>query len=112
MVVNFKMMPLPTAAQLAPIYAIETIDLNGDGNLDLLLGGNLYNVKPEVGRYDATDGVVLLGNGDGTFSAMDDTESGFNAPGEIRAIKSININGNPSIVVARNNDSPLIFQMN
>jgi len=109
---EFDLIPLPTQAQLSPIYAIETIDINKDGNLDLLLGGNLYNVKPEVGRYDATDGIVLLGNGDGSFSNLEDVESGFVAKGEIRSIKKININGMPSILVARNNDSPLIFQMN
>jgi len=109
---NFEAIPLPTEAQLAPVYAIEALDINKDGNLDLLLGGNLYNVKPEVGRYDASDGVVLLGNGDGTFNYLDDTNSGFVAPGEIRAIKSIKINGTPSILVARNNNSPLIFQLN
>ncbi|MEM9544405.1 MAG: VCBS repeat-containing protein [Bacteroidota bacterium] len=109
---KFKSAPLPTEAQLSAIYAIEAVDLNADGILDLILGGNLYNVKPEVGRYDATDGVVLLGLGDGTFSYLDDTNSGFIAPGEIRAIKKIDIDGSPSIVVARNNDTPLIFQLN
>ncbi len=109
---NFEPIPLPMEAQLSPVYAIETIDLNQDGILDLLLGGNLYSVKPEVGRYDATDGIALLGNGDGTFTNLDDINSGFVAKGEIRAIKSINIGGKASILVARNNDSPLIFQMN
>ena len=108
---NFEMKPLPAQAQLAPIYAIESLDFNKDGNLDLLLGGNLYNVKPEVGRYDATDGIVLLGNGDGSFQHLDDIESGFIAPGEIRAIRKITIAGKESILVARNNDTPLIFQM-
>lgn len=109
---KFELIPLPNSAQLAPIYAIETADLNNDGNLDLLLGGNLYSVKPEVGRYDATDGIVLLGNGDGSFSELEDIASGFVAKGEIRAIRAITIGGEPSFIVARNNDSPLIFQLN
>ena len=109
---GFDMIPLPVQAQMSPIYAIKAIDIDNDGNPDLLLGGNLHNVKPEVGRYDATNGIVLLGNGDGTFNALEDIESGFVAKGEIRAIKSIDINGKPSILVARNNDSPLIFQLN
>jgi len=108
---KFDLLPLPTKAQMAPIFGIETMDVNGDGQLDILLGGNLYNVKPEVGRYDATDGMVLLGNGDGTFKVMDDNQSGFVAKGEIRAIKSLNIGGKKSILVARNNDRPVIFQM-
>ncbi|MDF1694624.1 MAG: VCBS repeat-containing protein [Saprospiraceae bacterium] len=109
---KFSAQPLPTPAQLAPIYAIETLDINQDGNVDLLLGGNLYSVKPEVGRYDATDGLVLLGHGDGSFTYLNDTKSGFTANGEIRSIKKINIGGKQSIIVARNNDNPLIFQLN
>lgn len=107
---NFRKVPLPIEAQLSPIYAIETVDLNADNILDLIVGGNLYSVKPEVGRYDATDGQVFLGIGDGTFELIDDLESGFIVPGQIRAIEKIIIGGKRSIIVARNDDSPLIFQ--
>ncbi len=52
---------LPLEAQFSPVYAAEAGDFNDDGNLDILLGGNLYNVKPEVGRYDASYGSFLSG---------------------------------------------------
>ena len=54
-------------AQLSPVYGIEILDLNGDGHQDILLGGNLYRAKPEVGRYDASYGVCLSGDGKGNF---------------------------------------------
>ena len=60
---NFTRKPLPLETQFSPTYAAEITDINGDGNPDILLGGNLYNVKPEVGRYDASFGSFLLGNG-------------------------------------------------
>ena len=52
---------LPTELQYSPIYAIETIDVNNDGVLDILFGGNQYLVKPQFGRYDASSGHLVLG---------------------------------------------------
>src|SRR5690606_29391541 len=64
---TFSLKPLPLEAQLAPVYAIAAGDFDGDGLTDIVLGGNLYRVQPEVGRYDASRGLFLKGGGDGTF---------------------------------------------
>ena len=37
----------------------EVMDVNKDGNLDIVLGGNFYRAKPVVGRYDASFGLFL-----------------------------------------------------
>ncbi len=42
-------------------------DVNGDGNLDILMVGNDYGNEVFVGRYDAFKGALLLGNGKGNF---------------------------------------------
>lgn len=99
---TFKVNLLPLGAQLAPIYAISSGDFDRDGDTDLLLGGNLYGVKPQVGRYDATNGVFLKNNGKMHFKE----DSGFDAPGEIRDI----ITKDSLVIVARNNDSVLFFK--
>ena len=80
---NFTMKELPWQAQSTPIFAIAAKDFDKDGDLDLILGGNLYSVKPEVGRYDASFGTLLLNDGNMNFSAAD-PKSGFSIPGEIR----------------------------
>jgi len=93
---------LPVAAQLAPIFAISSGDYDHDGDVDLLLGGNLYGVKPQAGRYDATNGIFLRNHGALDFSAE---EGGFDAPGEIRDI----VTTDSLVIVARNNASLLFF---
>lgn len=56
---EFSLLELPKAVQFSPIYAIETGDFDQDGDQDILMGGNLYGVKPEFGIYDASRGFIL-----------------------------------------------------
>jgi len=49
------------------MYGVMVDDIDRDGNLDVMMGGNLYRVKPEVGRYDASYGVFLKGDGKGAL---------------------------------------------
>jgi hypothetical protein len=67
---KFNMMSLPTWAQRSWVYSILVTDVNEDGIQDLILGGNLSGAKPEVGKYDASYGEVLIGKGDGTFEYL------------------------------------------
>src|SRR5207302_10706074 len=62
---SFTLVPLPRAAQLAPVYAVLARDLDGDGKTDLLLAGNFDGVQPEIGRMSAGYGLVLRGAGRG-----------------------------------------------
>lgn len=58
---QLKPVPLPRQAQYSTVNAIAIIDINGDGTLDLLLGGNDYKYKPQFGRQDASLGWVCHG---------------------------------------------------
>ena len=108
---HFSMKPLPVEAQFSPVYAAEAGDFNGDGYSDLLLGGNLFNVKPEVGRYDASYGSFLAGDGKGGFRSIPARESGFRLEGEIRDIMEITTSGGRLIVVAKSNDPLQVFKV-
>ena len=103
---QFKMNPLPIEAQFAPIYSVLIQDFNQDGAADVLLGGNLHGAIPKIGRYDASYGTHLQGDGKGNFKTIPSNQSGFVVKGEIRAIKKV---GN-TIVVARNNDGLVTFR--
>ena len=106
---KFILQKLPVEAQFSPIHAILVEDFNGDGDQDLLLGGNFYKAKPEIGIHDASYGLLLLGDGKGNFDPIGSMESGFSVKGEIRDLKKININGKKAVIVALNDDYARLF---
>lgn len=108
---TFTFNPLPVEAQFSTMYAIDVFDYDQDGNQDILLGGNLYHVKPEAGRYDASYGVFLNGDGKGGFKTVTSQYSGLSIDGEVRDFIRINIAGTNLVVVARNNDSVLFYKI-
>jgi hypothetical protein len=107
---NFRMQALPFFAQISPVFGIFVGDLNGDGISDIFLGGNFYGLKPELGRYDASYGVTLLGSPNHQFNYIKPSQSGLFIKGEIRDVKEIATNKENYILIARNNDSLQIFR--
>lgn len=107
---SFKIKPLPTESQFAPIYAISASDFDKDGVIDLVLGGNLYNVKPEIGSYDASYGQFLKGTGNGDFTVYSMGESGLFLDGEIRDFKIFSHKQNDLLLVSKNNSTVDFYQ--
>ncbi|MEK6478988.1 VCBS repeat-containing protein [Catalinimonas sp. 4WD22] len=100
---TFAVQPLPREAQSTPIYALHIEDLDQDGIADILLGGNLYEAKPEVGRYDASYGTFLKGNGDGTFEAISNRAIGLKVEGQLRDIASVKMKDTEVLFMVKNN---------
>jgi hypothetical protein len=108
---SFNRVRLPVEAQFSPIYSILIDDFNKDGHQDILLGGNFYGVSPQQGRYDASYGSFLLGDGTGRFAPVSLQNSGFVVTGEIRQIESLQTaSGETLVMAARNNDGVAIFR--
>lgn len=102
---TFELHALPVEAQFAPIYASLAGDFDGDGKIDLVVAGNFYGVTPIEGRYDASYGLLLRGDGRGGFTAVDMERSGLAIDGQVRHMALLKrANGQRLIVVARNND--------
>jgi hypothetical protein len=103
---TFVVRPLPVEAQFAPIHAILPGDYDGDGHTDLVVGGNFHGVTPERGRYDASYGLLLRGDGTGAFEAVDMEASGLIIDGQVRDLAVLHCaEGERLIVVARNDDT-------
>jgi enediyne biosynthesis protein E4 len=108
---NFSKEILPISAQLSPVYGILVSDLNNDATLDIFLGGNFYGLKPEIGRYDASYGVVCLGiNAGKEFITVSPNVSGLFIRGEVRDVKEIQTIKSKVILISRNNETLQLFQ--
>ena len=83
---GFQVRSLPRLAQSFPVYSILPIDLNKDGNMDLILGGNQSHTRIRIGLMDAGLGLVLIGDGKGDFSPLSPSESGLAIKGDIKSI--------------------------
>lgn len=108
---KFKVHELPLLAQTAPVNGITIDDLDGDGHLDVLLIGNDYGNEVFSGRYDAFNGLVLLGNGNGGFEPKRSLESGFVVPADAKAmVKLHQENGNALYISSQNRNRLLVHQ--
>jgi hypothetical protein len=104
---NFEVSYLPLTVQFSPVFAIGTGDLNSDGYQDIVTGGNLYGVQPEMGRYDASYGQICINRGDGTLEDLSN-EYGLSVKGEIRDIKILD----DRMYIFRNNDGVVVYKIN
>lgn len=105
---SFQSVELPTTAQQSTVNAIAIDDFNYDGYDDLLLVGNNYEISTQLGRLDASHGVLLLNDQKGFF--VEPKEQRFNVAGAARDIKKIKIGGTDYYVVAMNNDKPIFLK--
>ncbi len=107
---NFEVRPLPLMAQIAPVYAIETIDINKDGHLDILLGGNFTESRVQFGRHNASKGTILLGDSKGNFFYFPDNTAEWQIKGNIRDFELLRTKDNGLLLmVARNNEQLLQY---
>ncbi len=99
---------LPFMAQVTSVHDILLDDFNEDGYIDALLVGNQYEISTQLGRLDASQGVLLLNDKKGFFNTK--TDKGFTIKGASRSAKKIEINGQKFYIIGRNNDNPLFIK--
>ena len=109
---KFTLIPLPMQAQLSALNGMTVDDFDGDGNLDLLINGNDYGTDVSVGRYDALNGLVLKGDGKGSFTSLSILQSGIYIPGNGKALVKLRGKNGKYLIAAGQNRGPLkVFEL-
>lgn len=96
---------LPIEAQTFPVYAIATMDVNKDGNMDLILGGNQSYTKIRIGAIDSGLGLILLGDGKGNFESLAQDQTGLSIKGDIKSLLPIVLSGKECLLIGIHNQA-------
>lgn len=109
---KFTFHAFPLIVQEAPVNAILYTDVDDDGNNDIVLGGNEYQSAAMPGRYDASYGLCLKGDGKGNFEPLSPAMSGLIIDGDVKDLKLIKTGKQEKIVIAAiNNESLKAFKI-
>lgn len=87
---GYSLRVLPDEVQRSPLTSILILDLNSDGNQDLILAGNRSQNALKIGKNESNYGTVLLGNGQGAFDVLPNRLSGLKLTGAISDLVEIN----------------------
>ena len=87
-------------------------DFDGDNKLDIIINTNDFGTEVSTGRYDALNGLVLKGNGDGTFTTLSILQSGIYISGNGKALVKLRGKNGKYLIAAGQNRGPLkIFEL-
>lgn len=105
---TFQLIELPAQVQWSSVNALSIDDFNSDGFADVLLAGNDYELSTQLGRLDASHGVLLLNDRKSFFTIADNQL--LDIAGPARDIAKILIDGKTHYVVTINNGKPFFLQ--
>ncbi|NJN27859.1 MAG: VCBS repeat-containing protein [Cyclobacteriaceae bacterium] len=110
---KFKKHILPVLAQVAPINFIEIEDFDDDGKLDILIAGNLYQTEEKTPRQDAGYGLVLMGDGLGTFQPLSANDTRLFVQGDVKrgGMFRLALTSTPGLIILKNDSTPQIIMI-
>lgn len=108
---KFTITSLPVYTQFSSINAMQIQDINQDGYVDIIIGGNNFNLIPQLGRLDGCIGNVLLGNGSRNFSLVPPMQTGLMAKGMVKDIVAFKQAGHDGLLFLINNEKPLYYSI-
>ena len=115
---QFIVEKLPPMIQLSSVNAIHCMDINKDGKIDIVSGGNQFDFIPQLERLDASMGDVLINNGVGTLPAgqpgfiwVEPARTGLDLSGQVRDIEEIHINQKNYLLFLQNDEYPVLYEV-
>jgi hypothetical protein len=109
---TFQVQQLPIEAQFSCIYGMLSMDVNNDGNLDILAHGNFFSPESESEKQDACIGLTMIGDGKGNFKPLTVQESGFFSNLDAKALALIYLGKNETPVILGTNNNNKMFAYN
>lgn len=108
---KFTCKPLPYNAQLSNVSTILCDDIDNSGTPSIILGGNFYGFKPEVGRLDASYGQIYKYTKNG-FVYISPAKSGIKLNGQVRSsLMMKNSQGDKYYLFGINNDKLKAYKL-
>jgi hypothetical protein len=109
---QFTIKALPPMVQLSCINAIQPIDVNVDGYIDIVSGGNQFGFSPQFEKLDGSFGDVMINDGKGNFISMETKKTGLELRGEVRDIAVIKNSKGTYLLFLQNNEYPVLYKLN
>jgi hypothetical protein len=108
---RFEIGNLPIQAQFSSVYAIASYDVDRDGDLDVVMGGNESNVRVRIGKTDANRGFVFLNDGKGHFTYVPQSMSGLNLSGDVRQLLFISSKDQTRLLVGQTGKAIISYML-
>lgn len=104
--------PLPGSAQLSAAFAAVIADFDNDGHEDVFLSQNTFAGRPKEPRLDGGRGLLLKGDGKGSFESVSGQKSGIKVYGQQRgaAFSDFNGDGRTDLVVTQNGAATVLYE--
>ena len=98
---QFTKKKLPAEVQFSSVHDILLTDLDNDGLTDLVIGGNNYHVNTQLGRQDASKGLILINKGKLNFELI---RNKLYINGAVKSIEKIKVLDENYLIFGINND--------
>ncbi len=109
---HFRFETLPLQAQFSRLSSSIVDDFDGDGKKDILISGNFYPYRVQLGQCDASFGLLLKGDNNEHLTPVDPAQSNCYIAGDVRNMVMVkNEKGEKIIVVAKNNAAVQVLKI-
>ncbi|MDC6351163.1 VCBS repeat-containing protein [Zeaxanthinibacter sp. PT1] len=105
---RFRFVPLQNELQLAPVLAMLKADFDGDGQEEVLAGGNYFGLKPFHGRLGSFPGAMIKSKNDvilGSNLGLDFEQK------SVRHLNLITLQGQTYLLVTLNNERAQVYKL-